>query len=122
VDPNHFILEVLESSIGAGETYTISPAADMRFPKAGRVFRVSSQLTGGSANTVTPQLSTSTTFTPPYLIVKTSPAEAPDESQTHGIPYGLPGESIYHRSDPNDGSDSSVVTRYLIKKGWEQRR
>lgn len=119
--PNHrdWVITIIETSVSNGETVAITPSADEKFPKTGRLLRLTGGLASGSATTVAPILSEHSTFREISVIAEASPAVTVDESDPgEGIPYSLAADTFYHRSNPNAGADNITRTRYLIKEGW----
>lgn len=120
ITKREWILDITESNVAAGDYVEIQPASNHRFPLAGEIVRVDSRLASGDASTIQPELSGSTSFVLPYLILQADPGDEVSEVHSEGIPYGLVGEKFYHRSNPSAGTNNSIVTRYLIRRKWEE--
>lgn len=120
ITKKEWIVDITESNVAAGDYVEIQPQPNHRFPLAGEVVRVDSRLASGDASTIQPELSGATSFVVPYLIIKTDPDDEVSEVHSNGVPYGLVGEKFYHRSNPSAGTNNSIVTRYLIRRKWEE--
>jgi hypothetical protein len=117
--PGDWVVDIVESSTSNGETRTLTPDSSQRFPRAGRIMRLSSGFTSGTGTTLQPIISSSSTdFETGVVLMETSAEAAPDEQPEDGVRYGFTGNSLYFRSNPDAGSDNSIVTRILIKAGW----
>lgn len=118
--PEDWIIDIAETATSNGETRTLTPESNQRFPRAGRVMRLSSGFTSGTGTTLQPIISSSSTdFETGYVVFETSAEAAPDEQPQGGARYGFTGNSLYYRSNPDAGSDNIIFTRILIKAGWE---
>lgn len=116
--PEDWAISVVETSVSNGETIEISPGSTEKFPKMGRVVRVQFGLLSGTATKAAPILATASSFYADQVVVESGLAVEGDDSIPDGIPYFLSGDALYHRSNPNAGSDNVVRTLYLIKEGW----
>lgn len=116
--PGEWLIDIVETSVSNGETVTIQPEANEKLPKSGRILRVQSVLVSGAASQVMPTLSDGTSFTANEVIVQAGSATEVDEQPDGGVIYGITTDKMYHRCNPNAGSNNVVRTRYLIQDGW----
>jgi hypothetical protein len=117
--PRRWVVDITETSTSDGETRTITPETDMRFPQSGRIVRISAVLSSGDATQISPILTAQTDdFTGPLVVIEPDPGTEIDEAPEGGIPYGLIGNDFYYRSNPNIGSNNAIRTRILIEEGW----
>lgn len=116
--PRRWIVDITETAVSDGETLTIQPDPTLKFPKTGRIMRITSVLESGDATTVAPTVSTVTTFNGPEVAIETEPGSPVDEAIDDGIPYGLTSDKFYWRSNPNIGSNNSIRSRLLVEDAW----
>lgn len=118
--PRDWIITVDETNISNGETTVVTiEEGKLKFPKTGRILRVQSELISGDATSITPILSEGSAFNATSILVEAEPGTVIDEAPPEGIPYFLESDTLYHRSNPNTGSNNAIRTRYLIREGWE---
>ena len=113
VSPGHWYVDIDETEVGVDDYVVVKG-----LPAIGSVMRVESSIVSGTATTVAPVASTSTTFEGRDVIVQATAAAAVDEFQVEGVPFALVGGVLNHRSTPDAGSDNVIRTRYLIRAAW----
>ena len=84
-----------------------------------RVHRQICQLASGSGATVDPILGNATAPAGANVILENDPAAAPcDNSVTGGLTAYTSNGTLYHRSNVNTGTDSTIVSTYHVTVGW----
>lgn len=109
------VVTVTETECGStSETELVTSAGD-RPLRAGRILRVIATRSAGTAAARQPRLaiaSAASSIQIRYQATSTAVGTTIDESPTAGPTYE--GPSLYHRSQPDAGSDNSFVTVYHL--------
>jgi hypothetical protein len=84
----------------------------------GRILRMTTVLTSGTASTVDPIVGIATNPAGFNVVIENGTAAATiDNSYAGGITFSSSG-SLFQRSKPDAGSDNAITTVYHIAVGW----
>lgn len=107
------VVEITETEASSSSEAEISlPCSYLK----GYLRRQTCVLTAGSGSSVDPILGTATNPSGASVVVENSDAAATvDNVPAQPVPFRITGGTLYHRSNPDSGSDNSITTRYFIE-------
>jgi hypothetical protein len=107
------VVTVTETEGGASSEVELVTAGGDRPPRAGRLLRCIATRSAGTATTRQPRLgiaAAATTGQIRYQATTTAVGTTIDEQPTASVTYE--GPALYHRSQPDAGSDNAMITVY----------
>lgn len=117
-----WIVTIAETGAGASSEVEITQALlGKPIPPMGRIMRVKSARSAGTAANFQPTIGTATNpagVTIAYQADLTSVSVGVDDAPTDGATYALSGSSLFLRSKPDAGSDNTITTVIEIYPGW----
>ena len=107
-------------TISETDAATGSEATIEGLPKKGRVLSQLADKTAGAATTIDPILTTASGSTLSTQVVMENATAAATISNLAdpSVPYYSASGTLYHKSNVDSGTNSSVTTVYLIQAGW----
>jgi len=113
-----FELTITETGAGASDEKEIV-IATQKLPKVGRIVSQESQKASGDATTLNPKLGhvTNPTLAADIVVANDTPAAAINNLPVKEIPYDARTGSLFHRAQPDAGTNNSITTRYKIRAG-----
>lgn len=115
-------ITITETGAGASSEVELTPAlVGKPIPLRGRIMRVKSARSSGTAANMQPTIGTATNpagATIAYQADLTAVAVGVDDAPTDGATYELSGTSLFLRSKWDAGSDNAGTTVIEIYPGW----
>ncbi len=106
-------------TISETEATSTSEATLEIMPKWGALVRQAAEKTAGSCSTIDPLLGTASDPSGTDLVYANGTAAADlDNLPAQPVPYFSSDGTLYHRSQPNSGSDNSITTKYYFLAKW----